>query len=315
MGSLSRTDRVLGADVVARTLSTASRGALRVLAYHRVPDAAAFRRQLELITTRYRPVSGAEVVTALDGGRALPRDAVWVTFDDGRADVIEAGMPELDRAGVPATMFICPGLVEAGSPFWMDLVTGSLDAVGPVDLYGRTWTDRSLVVHLKTVPDAERRSVVASLAARGPVTPGPAVLTLDHLAEWVAAGHEIGNHSWDHPCLDRCSPDEQREQVVRAHESLTRMLGRPPTLFAYPNGDWAEAAEQALVDCGYRVGLLFDHRLARRDGHPLRTSRLRLDTDAPVARARAILAGGHSATFHLRERAVAAARRGAEARR
>lgn len=310
MADLSTADRVLGAEPVARVLSTATGSSLRILAYHGVGDPAAFRRQLALIAGRYRPVSGAEVAAAFAGGPALPRDAVWVTFDDGRADVVEAGLGELDAAGVPATMFICPGLVEAGSPFWWDVVTGSLEAAGPVELDGRTWTDRRLVTHLKTVPDARRRAVVAELAARGPVTAPSAVLTVDHLGAWTASGHEIGNHTWDHPCLDQCDPAEQRRQIERAHESLTSMLGAAPTLFAYPNGDWADAAERALVELGYRVGLLFDHRLTRRGGNPLRLSRLRLDSDAPVERASAILAGGHSGVFHLRERVATVARRG-----
>ena len=57
------------------------------------------------------------------------------------------------------------------------------------------------------------------------------------------------------------------------------MLGTAPTLFAYPNGDWADAAESALVECGYEVGVLFDHRLTSGRQHHLRLSRLRIDSD------------------------------------
>src|SRR3546814_18378451 len=71
---------------------------LRVLAYHRVrgldpsfafdpelvsASPADFRSQMQHLRDRFHPVSCREIVAALDGGLALPRDAVLVTFDDG----------------------------------------------------------------------------------------------------------------------------------------------------------------------------------------------------------------------------------------
>jgi peptidoglycan-N-acetylglucosamine deacetylase len=63
----------------------------------------------------------------------------------------------------------------------------------------------------------------------------------------VASGHEIGNHSLDHPCtgsfawsrekaLENFTLERMREQLVGANERLRAMLGVTPDTFAYPCG-------------------------------------------------------------------------------
>jgi peptidoglycan/xylan/chitin deacetylase (PgdA/CDA1 family) len=41
----------------------------------------------------------------------------------------------------------------------------------------------------------------------------------------AAAGHIIGNHSWDHPNLARSSPDAIREQLRRTQDTLEQITG------------------------------------------------------------------------------------------
>jgi peptidoglycan-N-acetylglucosamine deacetylase len=63
----------------------------------------------------------------------------------------------------------------------------------------------------------------------------------------VASGHEIGNHSLDHPCtgnfawsrekaLEDFTLERMREQLVGANDRLRAMLGVTPDTFAYPCG-------------------------------------------------------------------------------
>jgi peptidoglycan/xylan/chitin deacetylase (PgdA/CDA1 family) len=289
--------RVLGTRAVEAGALERSAHQLRVLAYHRVPDRAAFARQLDHLVERYHPVSGAEVADALASGSTLPPRSVWVTFDDGDPSVVSHGLPALEAAGVPATVFVCPLLVRDGSAPWWRVVEAAGAAGVGAEVEGRHLTGRSLVRALKRVPDAERRAVLARLVAEAPEAAqptGPLALTEADLRRWLGAGLEIGNHTWDHPCLDRCEPAEQRRQLTEAHEWLAAFLGRHPRLFAYPNGDHTAAAEAVLAELGYEVGLLFDHGLADLHQPPLRISRLRLDSDADVSRCRAVLSGLHS---------------------
>ena len=225
---------------------------------------------------------------------------MWVTFDDGLPSVVESGLPLLREFGVPATLFVCPGVVNSGEPYWWDAVATAVEhglAVPGV----ATGANRSAVSALKSVADATRREVcaqlTAALQARGIPIPS-AQLTLADLQRWQECGYDIGNHTWDHPCLDCCEKGSQREQIQTADLWLQENFDPDLRIFAYPNGDWTVDAERVLGDLRYDLALLFDHRLATTKEHPYRVSRLRVSTDASDGRFAAILSGAHSSAYH-----------------
>ncbi|HKP16923.1 MAG TPA: polysaccharide deacetylase family protein [Gaiellaceae bacterium] len=104
-----------------RSLAWLARGArapatpgFRILFYHRVSDdrdelavsPRRFREQLEhLAAEGYR---GVDVLTALE---AAP-GAVGIAFDDGYLDVAEHALPELERHGFSATVFVATGVTD-----------------------------------------------------------------------------------------------------------------------------------------------------------------------------------------------------------
>jgi peptidoglycan-N-acetylglucosamine deacetylase len=49
-------------------------------------------------------------------------------------------------------------------------------------------------------------------------------------------GHEIANHSWSHRSLWLCGPLATREEIARAHDTLTELAGAPPRHFRPPWG-------------------------------------------------------------------------------
>ena len=289
-----RSDGLLGAPPVAALAARVWTRGLRILAYHEVDDPPAFERQLGWLQERWQPVRAADVVAWLAGDQPLPERAVWVTFDDGDQSVLDAGLLLLDRHGIEATWFVCPGLVEERAPYWWDVVDRAAARQGPSEGERRSTA-------LKRVPDADRRAAVAvataELAEAGDL-PEARHVDEDGLRRWTAAGHQLGNHSWDHPCLDQCDPEAVRWQVATAADWLRWRFPDQLPLFAYPNGNWSQAAEDALSELGMAAGLLFDHRVCTDRTQPLRTSRLRLDADASLPRTRAIVSGLHPYLFH-----------------
>jgi peptidoglycan/xylan/chitin deacetylase (PgdA/CDA1 family) len=275
---------------------------LAVLAYHGVDDAAGFERQLDLLTRWMNPVSLDDVLGALDGA-PLPSGAVLVTFDDGDPTVLSRGAPLLQARGIPAVAFVCPGVIGTREPFWWTEVE-TLYAVGARVQDGPADSAARLVGWLKTVSDERRHQAVAELRKSMPwVHAKSDQLAPSDLPALEAAGIEVGNHTWSHPCLDRCADGEPEGQVERAHEWLTDALGRTPRTFAYPNGNHDPRAEAELERLGYAAGFMFDHRLAEVPGtrtHPLRLSRLRVSTTTSDDRFALILSGLHSGLHRLR---------------
>jgi peptidoglycan/xylan/chitin deacetylase (PgdA/CDA1 family) len=131
----------------------------------------------------------------------------------------------------------------------------------------------------------------------------PAIHRIIRLAFAGTAEGDIGNHTWDHPCLDRCDPTTQVDQIDRATEWLDHNDLWDRRVFAYPNGDRTDVAERHLADQRYSLVALFDHHLTTRRSGPLRVSRLRLDAAAGATRTASVTSGAHSGLFAVQQAA------------
>jgi peptidoglycan/xylan/chitin deacetylase (PgdA/CDA1 family) len=306
---MSRADRVLSTPPIPAAARWVTRHRLRVLALHDVADLPAFEHQLRQLLEWFVPVDSARVLEWYRADRALPDRALWVTFDDGDPTTIIDAAPVLERLGVPATAFVCPGLIESGRAPWWEVVLRATARGRHVELGGVRLQGQPAVTALKGVPDHERRGVVASLADEvGGLAERP--VEVEDLQRWRDAGCDLGNHTWDHPCLDRCTPQEQLDQIDRAAAWLDDRALWQRRLFAYPNGDRTELAEAHLARRGYDLVALFDHHVVAHAAGPLKVSRLRLDAAASATRTAAVSSGVHSGLFGLRDAARLSRRRG-----
>ena len=72
----------------------------------------------------------------------------------------------------------------------------------------------------------------------------------------VAEGHEIGNHSWDHPDLAKKPDDKVREQLNQTKDVITAAIGQPVTLMRPPYGSLTKEQRRWVHDdLGYTIVL------------------------------------------------------------
>jgi peptidoglycan/xylan/chitin deacetylase (PgdA/CDA1 family) len=70
----------------------------------------------------------------------------------------------------------------------------------------------------------------------------------------VAEGHEVGNHSWDHPDLARKSDDIVRSQLDRTNDAIAEAVGHPPTLMRPPYGSLTRDQKKWIAkDYGFKI--------------------------------------------------------------
>lgn len=271
---------------------------LRILAYHAVSDEAAFGQQLDYLLSEYRPVSLGTVEAALVRGKAVPPRAVLVTFDDGDRSILEIAAPLLYSRGIPSAVFLVGGLIGTDLPAWWQEVELHIAAGGRTQLASGTAAE--VIHHLKTVDNGARLAAIEELRfSSSALNPKRPQLQADELVQLESMGVAIGNHSWSHPCLDRCTDDLINEEVRRADESLRDILGHDITAFAYPNGNNDARVRSAVRGAGYKLGLAFDHRLTRtRPTDLMQVSRLRVDASASIDRFHLIVSGLHPMLHH-----------------
>jgi peptidoglycan/xylan/chitin deacetylase (PgdA/CDA1 family) len=276
--------------ILANLAGRRTAAALRILTYHAVPDRAAFEAQAAWLARHYSPIGQDAVLAAFDGAPLPPR-AAWVTFDDGDPSVVRTGLPVLRSNGIPATMFVCPGLIESGEPSWWTVVERTDLETLAARIPAPVASMDDALDYLKSVEDRVRREFVSELPR---ATERDEQLSAIELQRWLDAGFAIGNHTWDHPCLNRCTEDGQRDQVARADAWLRALDPEWLPVFAYPNGNSTPTVEDELAARGYRLGLLHDHRIAKSFADRYRVSRLDTRADDDVARLRGVVSGLHS---------------------
>jgi len=103
-----------------------------VLTYHSVNahpldalkpiDPGRLASHLSHIVSNYKVVSLMDLISALNGGPALPEKSVVLTFDDGYVDNYTEAFPLLQRFRVPATFFIPTAYIEGDVDFFPGMV-------------------------------------------------------------------------------------------------------------------------------------------------------------------------------------------------
>ncbi len=58
----------------------------------------------------------------------------------------------------------------------------------------------------------------------------------DIIQQEFNAGHEIGNHSWDHQYASNISDKKQRAEMRKTNEAIKKVIGEYPTVFRCPGG-------------------------------------------------------------------------------
>lgn len=67
----------------------------------------------------------------------------------------------------------------------------------------------------------------------------------------VARGHEIGNHSINHPSFPKISTEQMTAQLQETHQVAKDLTGVDMCLFRFPYGDYNNAAMDTVKNCGY----------------------------------------------------------------
>ncbi|MHA6758894.1 polysaccharide deacetylase family protein [Streptacidiphilus sp. PAMC 29251] len=279
---------------------------LSVLTFPGAGDPSVFRAQVERLVRTASPVSLPQVQEALTSGAPLPPHAVLVSFEHGHRSAVTTALPVLAARGIPAVAFVVAGLVDTERPYWWQ------EAEFLVEQGGRA---RNLSVRepggvaaaMAALPDPDRRSCLQELrvTARRPAPGQPQLTTADLLA-LRDGGVEIGNHTYGDARLATCDDYVVREEVVGAHERLTKLTGIEPSAFAHPGGVADIRAEALLRGLGYRSAFLgdghtFDLRpTAVSRPNPLRISRLSVNGRTSRNLFDAVLAGWSPTVRKLR---------------
>jgi peptidoglycan/xylan/chitin deacetylase (PgdA/CDA1 family) len=211
--------------------------------------------------------------------RRLPLDAVALTFDDGYASVLNA-VPQIEKHGMHATVFLPAGLIERGVEFWWDelrhIVIGCTaetlelkgarhivprpheqDQFWPPDSSPRTPRQKlfqSLWSMIHAMRPAHLEAAIAELRSQALVVECDASdrpLSAPQVRSLNSSAISFGSHGLTHPSLPGLSHDEKLREISESRSRCAALTGSAPASFAYPFGEHDDASVRLVEDAGY----------------------------------------------------------------
>lgn len=231
-----------------------------------------FHRVMSWLKQHYDIVALDAMIRDILGGKPAPsgagRSQLAITFDDGLRNQCQIARPVLEQLEIPATIFVCPGLVESGQWMWNHDARARLHRLQPEAF--AEWTRQvnatsqhteGVIAWMKTLALPDRLRVQSLLRDRTmDFVPSQEERDAYDLMDWdeVRACDTglmaIGSHTMTHPILPTLTMPEIQRELQDSRDMLEAHLDRAVDVFCFPNGSTDERVRQVARSI-YRAAL------------------------------------------------------------
>jgi len=227
---------------------------MRIIQFHGVGGddypAAIFQAQLKYLRKHLSIIPLESMVEKVAHENSPACNDIALTFDDGLRNHYTIVYPILKRLDVPATFFVCPGLVESRQWLWnhearerLRLLACDQRAALCRELGAPGSDVEEIIAWMKTLASSPRRCAEEAIRGMTPDFKPTAeeqeqygMMTWEELSAIDPALVSIGSHTVTHPILTTLSPADLSYEVRESQRLLQERLQRPIKQFCYPNG-------------------------------------------------------------------------------
>ena len=229
-----------------------------------------FRRHIQWLKDEFEFIQLSEWIERSVSGRALPPKACAITFDDGWSDNFEFAFPILKETSTPATIFAVSHMIGTNQTFWPNRLARILRSSDYIRIQapGMAWLNElidqstdslmsrdqisAVISRAKSIADHEVLSSLEAIEDDLRIEPSSkdsrSLLSWEELDAMCRTGYiEVGSHTCYHTRLnDQIPPQIVAREITDSKRLLEERLGRPVTLFCYPNGEWTPEASSMV---------------------------------------------------------------------
>lgn len=246
---------------------------LKILCYHGVTNSISqgienfsgkhiqqevFYKQIDFLKKNCSILSMDEVVEISMLKKTWPKNPVALTFDDGFKNNASIAAPILKNLDVPATFYICPGMIGGDEIFWVDKVEAcinltkekslTIDLNGSVEFFLESHQSRINAVQkiknfCKSVNQHQKDTIISELIYKSNINPGYSHAENYHIMNWDEVSFLnksnlfiIGGHSNKHEIFTKQNRDEVYQNIKNSLDTLHSKLGQPIKHYSYPEG-------------------------------------------------------------------------------
>jgi len=270
----------------------------RILTYHEIGSTAVSGEQLEAqlrFLRRNFEVVKLGVLCERHARRELRGREVALTFDDGVKSHHAVVYRLLKQLALPATFFVCPGLIQTRKWIWNQELRARLQSLEkPVfagvaaELEAPSSSAEAFVAWAKGLDPASRDAAEAAIRGVTPTFEPSAFqcdlydpLTWAELLEFDESLVTIGSHTMTHPVLTTISKEEVDRELLQSKQTLESKLDREIEYFCYPNGSQDAAVVRSVASI-YRGAVTTKAGLLDRDASPFLMPRIGEEPTMPA---------------------------------
>lgn len=239
-----------------------------------------FEKHMRYINEHYN-------VTTLDELIKNPgvENACIVTFDDGWYDNYQYAFPVLKKYSIPATIFLATNLIGTNSWAWPDRISYYINFAtrDQVDLVINAILSQSrtmpvkhikgfssqgnrpvladeIINYLKTTTEDARNSLMASIDSHmetlmSALNGQRPWMTWPEIIEMSYGNISFGAHSHNHVILTQTNIEEAAREIKDSRNTLEDKLGKPVSMFSYPNGNYNHELMRIIDNLGFKLAV------------------------------------------------------------
>jgi peptidoglycan/xylan/chitin deacetylase (PgdA/CDA1 family) len=211
-----------------------------------------FEAHLRYLRASYRLVPVEELLAAASARRRGQRFPVALTFDDDLVTHVQLAAPALQRAGVPATFFLCGASLNRPHFFWWQLLQCAIDEGLQPPIDGENIHE--IADRIESSTAESREQLLAWLASHLTFAPEETGLRSEQVRELVARGFGVGFHTRRHHRLTSLDAGALAHALMEGRAELEQAATRPLTAIAYPHGKADARVADAARKAGFRFG-------------------------------------------------------------
>ena len=258
-----------------------------------------FRRQLDYLNENFKIVNTEQVIDACLKGSKLPKNACWLTFDDGYKDHFKFVLPELLKRKIHGAFFPPRVAIEDNVVLDVNSIHYILSSASDIRLlvsklnelcrlnsisnddlstYYKEFAcanrfDNADTVYVKRMlqhglPERIRNTITSELfhdyvGLKQTDFSCKLYMNIDEVKQLVKNGMYIGSHGSMHYWLDRISAEQQEQDIVGSLEFLERVGALTKDwVMCYPYGAFNDTTLFLLKKYGASVGITTEVRKA-----------------------------------------------------
>ena len=230
-----------------------------------------FIADLDFLLKHFTPVDLTQVIAASKGQVVLPRNAFFLSFDDGLREFHDVIAPILLQKGVSATCFLNSGFIDNRDLFFRYKVALAAQAITTSpnlwkkpdvqNWFTAHFDSSSNVSSLLKIRYSNRHELdelipFLEIDVNGYLAEKQPYLTSNQILSLISQGFHFGAHSCDHPEYADINVAEQVRQTVDSLQHIAHSFELPYRAFAFPFTDFG--ANESVFQAMYGMPPLAD---------------------------------------------------------